>query len=697
VKSFVRSCVLALVRASARPSVPALRVVGGAAVCVTTLATGCAQTRAAKLPGETDLRVTRVDIVPREGASNVDFEPLLPRLGSRPGNAFYTDRRYNPFRVAEDRRRVKSYLESLGYFDAEVDEPRVFVDARDESVAIEIRFVSGRRYTLHEVRIEGAPEALATRLLRHVPSRANEPYELEPMRIARYDMAKELEREGFGHARVYVRTYVDRRERRVSIVYFADPGPTTRIGRISVVGNRKVRRDDILARIGLQEGEPYTLTRREKAEVDLLDTGAFAQVAITASADVEQYLGDLPDTGGVIPDERIADDGTLRPRVLPDTIDLTVNVVESPRLRLLTRATLEADPTRGDATASAELSGRNVLGSQHHVTVRGRIGYGLLFVPNDETAWGNHEGIGGGFYGDALLRYTRPSAFGRLLDGRVSARYRDVLYPGFRLRELFVGPGVRTTIAQGVFVEGDVGYRLAGQADFGPFDDAVRTSFALADRDVAYGAEATASFVWDARNDVVEATRGHLLALRATASPGGPLATNRYVVAAPEARAFLPLGTNVSLGFRASGGWVLGYDARGVPLGPRLFGGGAFGMRGVGRDRLSPLAPTACAAADPTVACPSEFVGGLSLAESSLELRFLPPLKQTGLVVFVDAGGAGRRANPFEQGVSVAAGLGPRIRLWYVPIAIDLAQQFVRDGVIGEHRFLVFARIGEAF
>jgi outer membrane protein assembly factor BamA len=644
---------------------------------------GCAHTRPEKLPGETDLKVSRVTISPREGSKGsegdpgVNFDPLLPRLGSRPGNALYTDRHYNPFRVAEDRRRVLTYLQSMGYFDAEVDEPRVLVDEANAKVELLITFVTGARYRLADVAVRGAPPGTEATLDGRIKARPGDSYDLETMRIARYDMAADLQRAGYGHARVYVRTYLDRSAKEISVVYFADPGPATRIGQIRVDGNRKVTAEDVLSRVGLEPGQPFSLTRKEKGELDLYDTGAFAQVVIETTADVETYFGDVPDSGGVIPPERVADDGSLRPRPVAETIDLVVHVVEAPFARVRLRGTLEADPTRADATAGAELQLRNAFGSQHHLTLRGRVGYGILFGDDVDTP--------GGFYGDALARYTRPSALGRLGDARLSVQYRDVLYPGFHFRDLFAGPGLRVTIARGVFAEGDVGFRLGQQVDFGPFDDETRARFALADTDTYRGAEATSAFVWDARNDPVEPMRGHLLALRGVGSPGGALATQRYFLAAPEARGFVPLSDNFSVGLRASGAWVFGWDESGVPLGPRLFGGGAFGMRGVGRDRLSPRSPT------------GELVGGLSLAETSLELRYLPPLKQAGLVVFVDAGGAGRRANPFEQGVSVAAGIGPRLRLWYVPISVDLSQQIVREGSFGEHRFLVFARIGEAF
>ena len=136
-------------------------------------------------------------------------------------------------------------------------------------------------------------------------------------------------------------------------------------------------------------------------------------------------------------------------------------------------------------------------------------------------------------------------------------------------------------------------------------------------------------------------------------------------------------------------------------MGGRLFGGGAFGMRGFGRQRLSPTAPCAAPSPGAQVACNEEFVGGLSLMESSAELRFLPFRKQFGLAGFVDAGGSGPGLNPFAGGLSLAAGFGPRLRLWYLPIDLDFAYRFLREGDLqgpaAFGRYTVFVRMGEAF
>ena len=95
------------------------------------------------------------------------------------------------------------------------------------------------------------------------------------------------------------------------------------------------------------------------------------------------------------------------------------------------------------------------------------------------------------------------------------------------------------------------------------------------------------------------------------------------------------------------------------------------------------------------------LVGGRSLVEASAELRWLPFRKQVGAAAFVDAGGAGAGANPFADGVSLAAGVGARLRLWYLPIAIDLAYRVIDDTAFatdgGFDRVLAFVRVGEAF
>jgi len=91
-------------------------------------------------------------------------------------------------------------------------------------------------------------------------------------------------------------------------------------------------------------------------------------------------------------------------------------------------------------------------------------------------------------------------------------------------------------------------------------------------------------------------------------------------------------------------------------------------------------------------------VGSLSLLEAGIDFRWLPFRKQFGANAFVDVGGASVTANPFEKGLSLALGLGARVRLWYIPLSLDVSYRALGpDDLSHLSPWLFFARIGESF
>jgi outer membrane translocation and assembly module TamA len=656
------------------------------------------------VPGETDIAIDEVTIEGKDGADlTVSPGPLYERLGMRAPSLVLPMRYYSQFREVEDRRRITAYWQTYGFFDVKVDPPIVTIDDEAQTATIDWRLSEGDRYVIRDVQLRNAPPGWEEELGDMVPFAAGETeVDLETFRKVREDMADVLRRAGFGHAMVYSRAYVDQAQKKIDWYYFVDAGPETRIGKIEVDGAVKVPPELVKERVGLEPGDRYDLGTKLEREFDLLDTGAYASTFIRTTADTVFIVpGDAPDTGGVIKPEQIDAEGNFVPRKLPETIDLKIHVVEAPSQQFRLRAGLEFDPARVDTALGARLWLRNLFAPLHHLVLEGRIGYGWLWRGDTEDPTG--------LYGEALIRYLKPMLFTRLFDFRMTARFRDELYSGFHLQELTAGPGFRTTFArsakpaqsEAAFFDLDVLFRFARQVGFGPFDDAVREEHSLADDDQYLGAELQAGVVWDTRDNGLEALRGWLLALRGSFSPGGVDGWNRYVTLAPDARGFLPIGHSFALGARASAGWAFADDGQGIPLGPRLFGGGAWGFRGFGRNELSPIAPS-CLGNDAgaLLVCQGVNVGGLSLFEGSLEARWLPHLKPYGAVLWGDVGGAGSDANPFENGPSVAAGLGLRLRFWYLPAAFDFGYRILRESEVQEpddDPFLVFFRLGEAF
>ncbi len=660
--------------------------------------------RPAKVPGETDIVVSGVSIAARDGSDlTPKFAPLMDRLGMRKSSLVLPGRYYSQFRENEDRRRIEAFWQTYGFFDVAVDPPKVEHNREENTVSIAWTLVENERYRIGELALLHAPETFVPELSGLIPFASGETQvDLEKFRLVRRDMADIMRRKGHGHARVYSRAFVDKEKKLIHWFYYVDAGPKTRIGKIVVEGNVKVPAELIIERSGLVEGEPFDWNKRFDGEFHLLDTGAFASSFIRSKVDTKFHVpGVAPDSGGVIDDEQIDDEGNLIPRDLPVDVPIKIHVVEAPSQQIRVRAGLEVDPSRVDTALGSRFWFRNLFGPWHHLVLEGRVGYGWLIGDTDAPL---------GLYGEGLVRYVKPMLGARLLDFRLTGRFRDQLLPGFHLCEFTAGPGFRVALAPGrkktfhgggLFLDWDVLFRFAQQVNFGPFDQATRDAFELPDDQEYVGGELQASVIWDERDNPFEALSGHLLGLRATLSPGGTEKWNRYLTLSPEARGFIPLSKSLSVGLRGAAGWVLLNDDQGVPLGPRMFGGGAYGFRGLGRDRLSPNAPR-CLATDggAQVVCQGAPVGGLSLAQASLEARFLPLLKPYGAVVFGDIGGSSINANPFDKGVSLAAGLGLRLRFWYLPAAVDFSYRILRDNEVQipeDDPFLVFFRLGEAF
>lgn len=657
------------------------------------LVVGCKE-RPPKVPGETDVAVASVEISAFGGGDlALSHGDLFERLGQRPESLIATGRTWSPFREAEDRRRIEAYWQQRGYFDVVVKPARVTFDEQGRA-QLKYEVSENARYKAGEIKVRYAPRDPSEGvvpledLVRTKPG--DQALDLEALRRHRHEMAERLRVRGYGHANVYVRSYVDRSAKLVHVHYFVDAGPKTKIASLKVSGDVKIPGRDVLRRSGMNVGDPYTEDLRDRVVRDLLDTGAYASAFVRVDSDTKFIPpGTAPDTGGELRDEQVDAEGNLVPRKLPEGIHVTIHVVEAPSQTVRLRAGFEIDPSRADTFAAGTVWLRNLLGPAHHLVLEGRAAYGYIF---DKTA-----DEPPGFYGEGLIRTVHPGVLGRTGDVRTTARYVGSLFPRAFLHRGTTGVGARTTFLRGLFLDVDVLGFFEKTERFGPFLAEEREALALSAEPWAAGAEIDSSFVWDGRDDPVEPMRGGFASIGSRINPvaGDGVLGHPFFNLSGDGRGFVPFTASLSLGLRAYGEWSLVDGAEGIPLGERLFGGGSYGFRGLGAQRLSPV----------VLRCFEDFcrdipVGGRSLVETSLEVRFLPPQKPYGAIVFADLAGASGDLNPFALGPSFAAGIGARLRLWYLPAAIDVSYRVLEEGAVQaleDEPFRVFFRIGEAF
>lgn len=649
--------------------------------------TGCWQARD-HLPGDTGYKVREVRF---EGAS---FDPgvtLRNKSAFRPDSLLFPGQFYNPYREGEDRRRIIAFWQTKGFFDVKVEGPFIKRDEVEKKADVTWKLDEGPAYTIASVTVENAPATAQSGLEDIVPFAKGDRLDLEKYRLVRIPLADYLRLRGHGHTEVWSRTFIDRVKKVVHWYYYVDAGPKTVVGNVTVKGNKAIPSETIVRRAGLVKGDPFDLAIQLKRESDLLDTGAFNIVKFATSADVEFLIGKLPpDTGGEMKPGMVDESGKFvgRKKLNPE-IDIQITVVESPSAQVRFGLGGTVELTRLDAYASGKVLLRNVFGPLHHLAFDMKVGYGWLFrASNDDPL---------GIYGHGEVRYEYSGLFARLLDFRIFGRIEEKLFPGFHTRQVTAGMGFRSALGSRLFLdivpmfrwEDTIGYGAAATTP----EDAKRLK--LSD-ETLMGFELAASLVWDERDNRVEALSGHFLKIWARFGPGAPLGTHRYLNLGLDVRGFIPVAENMSVALRGSGQFVLLGDEA-LPPGLRLFGGGAYGARVFGAQELTAYtSPCSSGASGP--GCAGVAAGALSLVEASLEFRWLPFRQQLGAVVFVDAGAAGGGLNPFDNGVDVSAGIGGRVRLWYLPMALDIAVRLTDTRVETVwDRFMFFFRLGEAF
>ncbi len=132
-------------------------------------------------------------------------------------------------------------------------------------------------------------------------------------------------------------------------------------------------------------------------------------------------------------------------------------------------------------------------------------------------------------------------------------------------------------------------------------------------------------------------------------------------------------------------GSIIGGTIPGVPAPDRFFAGGGGSVRGYSYQDIGPHY------ADNTP------IGGLSLTETSVELRRRFGTGPWGAVLFFDAGSVAETVNPDFRHVDTALGIGFRYHLNFAPIRADLAFPLQKASNSGQQPFQIYLSIGQSF
>lgn len=194
-----------------------------------------------------------------------------------------------------------------------------------------------------------------------------------------------------------------------------------------------------------------------------------------------------------------------------------------------------------------------------------------------------------------------------------------------------------------------------------------------------------AAYAWDRSDSVLDPTRGWRVAVRGEPTAITGDITMAFVKAQAQGSAYLPFGEGARtvLAGRLKAGQILGGTMPEVPASKRFYAGGGGSVRGYSYQAIGPR-----------IGSTSTPQGGLSLIESSVELRHRFTDRWGG-VAFVDAGAVGVDKWPNGTDFGVGVGLGVRYDLGFGPIRADFAVPLNKRQ--GDPAFQIYISIGQSF
>jgi outer membrane translocation and assembly module TamA len=419
------------------------------------------------------------------------------------------------------------------------------------------------------------------------------------------------------------------------VAWRVESGPVVHLGPIEVTGLERVQEKIVRRELPFAEGDRYSTKALREGERRVSDAGLFRSVAVQAKR---------PDRDGEPPTVEPPSEGAA-PRAVPEAKPEEVWPVEV--------SVAERDPR----------------------SFRVSVGYGTEDQFRTRVSWLHRNFLGEARRLEVRGEYSAVLAGGsielhqpHLLDSDWSGLARIRLFqedePAYEAHRVVSGLGVERRFAD------HWTFRAGTDFEWGRVDDAKvdDPSDPEGPRE-AFLDSVPLGLRRSSVDDEVDPHRGTRLDLTVVPSARALGSDLNSIETSLEGRAYVPIDVTVlAIRLRVATLEPFGGDGRGdVPLFKRLYAGGSASVRGFEYHRLGPRD----AEGDP--------LGGLSLAEGSLELRF--PIwpagggwwSHLGGVVFADAGEVSRKPHDWRaDDVFYAVGGGIRVATPIGPIRLDV-------------------------
>ncbi len=479
--------------------------------------------------------VGRIDFV---GNDHIPTETLLGTIGTQPrrwlrGGTF-TTRQWQ-----QDQRSILAMYRQMGFLQARVTSSSVSFDPELQGLRVAATIDEGGRTLAREVAIDLDQDITAVGVdtagwIDQLQLRSGGAYNPDAIRQDETRLRVLLANEGFRRALVTSEIDEGQDPYVVDVRFSLYPGPRTRVGRVLISGNRRVKEHVIRRELLFVSGSPLTQEAVIRSQSRLYQLGLFSRVSIATAQ----------------PDSTASDPAVV------------VRVEEGSGQRL----------SWG-------------LGYSTEEQIRG------LVVVRQDNLWGrNHRATASvrASFKEQRVRfiYTEPWLLGRRVEGSVVSYFESLDQEGFKLQNYGIS-------LQGVVRHSQTFTSIARYSfrDQQAFDILIDPEFIEPeDQDAVVG-----SFIYSMLNDTrpnpIDPSGGTYHTLDTELASRALASETDFFKMFGRSYWYWNLGSDAVLVAAARAGFAVSYRDSIVPLPERFFAGGSTTLRGFGRNQAGPKDP----------------------------------------------------------------------------------------------------------
>ncbi len=474
-------------------------------------------------------RQIKIDKIVFQGNSGLTAKQLKDALVTRERQFFILRGKVQRQRLEQDVDQILALYSDHGYIQARVDATDVTVDRNSALVTITFTVVEGPQFRVGDVRLKGVTLLPEKELLRQVKLKTGDAYSLSAVRDGRRGIESLYSTIGRASADVLPRTDQAQAANVLHVTFEVTEGPEVYVERINITGNTRSQEKILRRELPLNEGDLYTLQKRERARQKLVNLGYFEKVDISTQP------------------------GSDKTRII-----VNVDVTERPTgIFSLGGGYSSVDSFVG----TIDLAQRNFLGRGWEAAIRIRAGAN------------SRQGV---------ISFTEPWLFNRPLSAGFDVYQTERDFTEYKYKSL--GAGLRLGHPFAEYWRWNLGYR-ASQDRVSDLADSV--SLEVRDQEGTRVTSAVSgSLGRDSRDVVVAPTKGGQVNLQVEfAGLGGD---SRFVKTGAFTTRYQPIWLNHILAGRVEAGYGFGWADEPLPIFERYYLGGPNSIRGFKFRQVSP-------------------------------------------------------------------------------------------------------------